>query len=113
RPDGWAAEVALLGGGGGAPADDLPARVGEIGLPVEVVVPERLDPDPVDGADEVLVGDRGAGLLQPPQVLRQPPARRRRVEDDLGAGQAERPPALGEMPLVAAVDADPADRGVR
>src|SRR5215475_1240696 len=102
----------LLGGVGGGPAHDLPARVGEVGLPVEVVVAERLDAYPVDRADEVLVGDRGAGLLQPPQVLRQPPARRRRVEDDLGAGQAERPPALGEMPLVADVDADPADRGV-
>src|SRR5215471_5507137 len=102
----------LLGGVGGGPAHDLPARVGEVGLPVEVVVAERLDADPVDRADEVFVGDRGAGLLQPPQVLRQPPAGRGRVEDDLGAGQAERPPALGEVPLVADVDADPAHRGV-
>src|SRR5215471_7530017 len=102
----------LLGGVGGGPAHDLPARVGEVGLPVEVVVAEWLDPDPVDRADEVLVGDRGAGLLEPPQVLRQPPAGRRRIEDDLGAGQAERPPALGEVPLVADVDADPAHRGV-
>ena len=29
-----------------------------------------------------------------------------------GAGQAERPPALGEVPVVADVHADPADRGV-
>src|SRR5215467_8014053 len=112
QPHVQVADDDLLGGVGGGPADDLPARVGEIGLPVEVVVAERLDPDPVDGADEVLVGDRGTGLLQPPQVLRQAPAGRRRVEDDLGAGQAERPPALGEVPLVADVDADPADRGV-
>src|SRR5215831_13850608 len=98
----------LLGGVGGGPADDLPARVGEVGLPVEVVVAERLDADPVDGADVVLVGDRGAGLLQPPQVLRQAAAGRRRVEDDLGAGRPECPPALGEVPLVADVDTDPA-----
>src|SRR5215469_3017037 len=102
----------LLGRIGGGPAHDLPARVGEVGLPVEVVVAERLDADPVDRADEVLVGDRGAGLLQPPQVLRQATAGCRRVEHDLGAGQAERPPALGEVPLVADVDTDPADRGV-
>src|SRR5215813_4007850 len=112
QPHVQVADDDLLGGVGGGSADDLPARVGEIGLPVEVVVAERLDPDPVDGADEVLVGDRGTGLLQPPQVLRQAPAGRRRVEDDLGTGQAERPPALREMPLVADVDADPAHRGV-
>src|SRR5215469_2691360 len=112
QPHVQVADDDLLGGVGGGPADDLPARVGEIGLPVEVVVAERLDADPVDRADEVLVGDRRAGLLQPPQVLRQAPAGRGRVEDDLGAGQAERAPALGEVPLVADVDADPADRGV-
>src|SRR6202050_1860737 len=93
-------------------AHELAARVGEVGLAVEVVVPERLDADPVDRADEVLVGHRGRGLLQPPQVLGQAAACRRRVEHDPGAGQAERPPALGEVPVVADVHADPADRGV-
>src|SRR5215469_7370710 len=112
QPHVQVADDDLLRGVGRGPADDLPARVGEVGLPVEVVVAEWFDPDPVDGADEVLVRDRGAGLLEPPQVLRQAPAGRRRVEDDLGAGQAERPPALGEVPLVADVDADPAHRGV-
>ena len=93
-------------------ADQLAARVGEVGLAVEVVVAERLDADPVDRADEVLVGDGGRGLLQPPQVLREAAAGGRRVEHDLRPGQAERAPALREVPVVADVDADPADRGV-
>src|SRR5580693_8388102 len=97
---------------GGGVAHELPARVHEVGLAVEVVVAERLDADPVDRADEVLVGHRGGRLLEPPQVLRQAPAGRGRVEDDPGAGQPERPPALREVPVVADVHADPADRGV-
>src|SRR5690606_41613850 len=66
----------------------------------------------VDGADEVLVGDGGRRLLQLPQVHRQAPAGRRRVEHDLGAGQAQGPPSLGEVAVVADVDADAADLGV-
>ena len=97
---------------GGRAADDLPARIREVGLAVEVVVAERLDADPVDGADEVLVGHGGRRLLQLPQILRQPPAGRRRVENDLRSGQAERAPALREVPLVADVDPVPAGGGV-
>src|SRR5580693_9391645 len=97
---------------GGGVAHQLAARVGEVGLAVEVVVAERLDADPVDRADEVLVGHRGGGLLEPPQVLGQAPAGGRRVEHDPRAGQAERPPALGEVPVVADVHADSARRGV-
>ena len=40
--------------------DELPARVAEVRLAVEVVVAQRLDADPVDGAYEVAVGDRVA-----------------------------------------------------
>src|SRR5215510_1307066 len=58
----------LVGGVGGGFPHDLAARVREVGLAVEVVVAERLDPDPVDRADVVLVGDRGRRLLQLPQV---------------------------------------------
>src|SRR5213592_4986277 len=74
----------------GGVAHQLPARIGEVRLAVEVVVAERLDADPVDRADEVLVGHRGGGLLQPPQVLRQAAAGGRWVEHDPGPGQAER-----------------------
>src|ERR687898_2117691 len=96
----------------GRPAHDLAPRVGEVARPVEVVVAQRLDADPVDGADEVLVGDGRGGLFEVPQVHRQPAAGGRRVEDHLRPGEAERPPALREVPVVADVDADLADRGV-
>src|SRR6185437_16486669 len=65
--------------------------------------------DPVDRADVVLVGDRGGGLLQTPQVRGKPARSGRRVEDDLGAGQAQGPPAFWEVPVVADVHADTAD----
>src|ERR1700746_3480599 len=45
----------------GGVADQLPARVGEVRLAVEVVVAERLDADPGDPADERLVGHRRRG----------------------------------------------------
>src|SRR6201992_2334846 len=61
------ADEHLVGVVGGGAAHDLAARVGEVGLAVEVVVTERLNADPVDRADEVLVGHRGRGLLQLPQ----------------------------------------------
>src|SRR5215472_17525547 len=102
----------LVGGVGGGFPDDLTARVREVGLAVEVVVAERLDPDPVDRADVVLVSDSGGRLFQPPQVRRQPARGRRRVEDDPRSGQAERPPAFGEVPVITDVDADQPDRGV-
>src|ERR1700732_3687755 len=73
---------------GAGVAEELPARVHEVGLAVEVVVAERLDADPVDRADEVLVGHRGGGLLEPPQVLGQAPAGGRRGEHDPRAGPA-------------------------
>src|SRR5450432_3950782 len=50
------ADQHLVGVVRGGAAHDLAARVGEVGLTVEVVVAERFDADPVDRADEVLVG---------------------------------------------------------
>src|SRR5687768_11191373 len=47
-------------------ADELAARIDEVGLPIEVVIAQRLDPDPVDGAHEVPVGQRMADLLHAP-----------------------------------------------
>ena len=93
-------------------AHELALGVDEVAGAVEVVVAQRLDADPVDGADVVLVGHRRGRLLQLPQVGRQAAAGGRRVEHDLGAVEAEGPPTLGEVPVVADVDAHLADRGV-
>src|SRR5215207_3997583 len=98
-------------GGRGIP-DDLALGVGEVGRAVEVVVAEVLDAHPVDGADEVLVRHRGRRLLQSPEIVGQPAAGGRRVEDDLRTVEPQRPPALREVPVVADVDPDAADRGV-
>src|SRR5262245_8164803 len=86
---------------------ELAARIDEVRVAVELAdVPRPLGADPVDRADEVAVGDRVRRLLDLPQMLRQPGDRRRRVVDDLGAGQSERPRALGEVAVVADVCAD-------
>src|SRR5690349_11006954 len=91
----------------GRAADDLAARIDEVRRPVELAdVPRRLGADAVDRADEVAVGDRVRGLLELPQVLREARDRRRRVVDDLGAGEPERARTLGEVAVVADVRAD-------
>ena len=107
------ADDQLLVVGGAELADELAARVDEIALAVEVVVADvGLDADPVDRPDVVAVGDRVADLLDPPQVLGQAARGRARDEHDLGAVEAERPGAFGEVAVVADVHADLADRGL-
>src|SRR5579875_867915 len=78
-------------------ADELPARVDEIRLSVEIVVTERLDPAPIDRADVILVRHGSRRLFQLPQVFREPPAGGRRVEYYLRAGQTQSAPPLREM----------------
>src|SRR5262245_8855015 len=87
--------------------DEAAARIDEVRAAVELAdVPWRLGADAVDRADEVAIGDRVRGLLELPQILREPRHRRRRVVDDLGAVEAERACTLGEVAVVADVDAD-------
>src|SRR5262249_47259261 len=87
--------------------DDLAARRGEVALAVELADrPGLLDADAVDRADPVAVGDGVRGLLELPEVLREPGDRRARIQDELGAVQAEEPRPLGEVTVVADVDAD-------
>src|SRR3954470_10689007 len=93
-------------------ADELGLRVDGVRRPVEVVVAQLLDAHPVDGTDEVLVGDGCGRLLQLPQVGGQTARGGRRVEDDLGAREAQRPPAFREVAVVADVDTDLPDLGV-
>jgi hypothetical protein len=87
--------------------DDLPARVHEVAGAVELAdVPGRLGADAVDGADVVAVGDGVGGLLELPQVLAEAGDGGAGVEDDLGAVEAQAARALGEVAVVADVDAD-------
>src|SRR4051812_22379970 len=88
--------------------DELTFGVYEVALPVEVVVAERFDANTVDGADVVHVGDGSGRLLDAPDVLAEAAMSGRRVEHDLGAVQAEGPPTLGEVAVVADVDPHPA-----
>src|SRR3712207_3803529 len=54
-------------------ADELPTRIHEVRLPVEIVLAEvLLDPDAVDRPDVIPVRDRVRHLLDTPQVLTQP-----------------------------------------
>ena len=87
--------------------EDLAARIAEVALAVELAdLPRLLDADAIDGADEVPVGDGVRRLLELPEILAQAGDGRGGVEDDLGAGKAERARALGEVAVVADVDAD-------
>src|SRR5690606_32241909 len=75
-------------------ADERALGVDEVRRAVEVVVAQVLDTHAVDRADVVLVGHRRRRLLEPPQVIGEPAARRARVEHDLRAVQPERAPPL-------------------
>src|SRR5690242_7921452 len=78
--------------------DDLAARIHEIARAIELAdVPGRLGADAVAGADIDAVGDRGGGLLEIPEILREASYRRRGIDDVFGAVQRERAPALGEV----------------
>src|SRR6185312_3064534 len=92
---------------------DLPAGIDEVALPVELAdVPGQLSADAVDGTDPAAVGGGRRGLLQLPQVLRQAGDRRRRVDDIFRSIQGERPPAFGEVAVIADVNAELAVAGL-
>src|ERR1035438_2330149 len=87
--------------------EDAAARIAEVAGAIEFAdIPRSLDAHSIDGGDEITIGHGVRGLFQLPEVFAQPGYGGRRVEDDLGAVQAERARALREMAVVADVDAD-------
>src|SRR5947207_13732107 len=89
---------------------EVAARIDEVARAVELPdLPRHFDADAIDAAHEVTVGDRVGRLFELPQILREPLHRRRRIEHDLGAVQAEQSRSLGEVAVITDVDAD---RGV-
>src|SRR6185436_16287765 len=91
--------------------DDLAARVAEVARAVELAdVPGGLHAHAVDSADEVAVGHGVGRLLEFPKVFAQSGDGGGRIENDLRAGESQGPRPLGEVPVVANVDAD-ADEG--
>ncbi|KAG1647452.1 CTP pyrophosphohydrolase [Nymphon striatum] len=101
------------GGDDGAAFDHDGHGIYKVRSAVEVVVAKRLNAYSVDGPNEVHVGARRSWLLDVPQIGREPPAGRRRIEHDLGTGQPELAPAFGEVPVIADVHADLAHGGVK
>ena len=97
-------------------ADEVAARVddlaGAVEVDGEVAVLVVLLADPVGLQHEVAVGDGRAGPSTSHSRLREPGLGGVRVEDHVGAVEAELAPSLREVPVVADVDADLADRGV-
>src|SRR5262245_28262139 len=92
---------------------DLPARIDKIAGAIKLAdVPGRLRSHAIDRADVDAVGNRGGGLLQIPEILAQARDGGRWVNDQLRAVQRQRPPALGEMAVVADIDAELAERRV-
>src|ERR1051325_3762270 len=92
---------------------DLAARIAEVALSIKLAdVPRALIADAVDRADVVAVRHGVRGLLELPEILRQTGHGRGRIEHDLRAGEAELARALGEVAVVADVDADRADLGL-
>src|SRR3989449_9478008 len=78
--------------------DDLPARVAEVALAVELAdFPRPLVPDAVDGGDEIAVGHRVRGLLELPQMFGEARDGCGRVINNLRAVQSQNPRALREM----------------
>src|SRR5262245_41688280 len=83
------------------------ARIADVARAIELAeVPGLLRPDAIGRGDEVAVRHRVRWLLELPEILRETLDRGRRVEHDLGAAEAENARALGEMAVVADVDAD-------
>src|SRR2546426_5827265 len=87
--------------------DKLPPRVAEIAFSIELAyVPRRLEPDAVDRADKVAVGNSVRRLFELPQILREARHCRRWIKENLRAPESENPRSFGKMAVVADIDSD-------
>src|ERR1700676_5145272 len=86
--------------------DDLASRIAEITLAIKFAnAPWLLRPYTIDRAHKVAVRNGMSGLLQFPQIFREPGDSRGRIEHNLSAVQAENASALRKMPVVTNVHA--------
>src|SRR5579864_1686404 len=95
-------------------SNDLPARIAEITLAIKFAdIPWLLAPHSIDGADKITIGDCMCRLLQLPQVFRESGYRSRRIKHNFRSVQPQDPGSLGEMPVIADVNADPCKLGLK
>src|SRR3989442_7906829 len=85
--------------------DNLPARVAEVALAVELAdFPRPLVADAVDGGDEVAVGHRMRGLFELPEIFGEARDGRGRVINNLRSVESQNPRALGEVAVAAKIN---------
>src|SRR5450631_4145854 len=81
--------------------EEVASRIDDVRRAIEAPdVPRGLGAHTVRRRHEVAIRDRVSGLLELPEVLREAGDRRGRIEDDLGAVQAQRARALGEVAVI-------------
>src|SRR5665213_652062 len=103
----------LILGARGVLPNFLTSGIHKVRGPVEIVVTEFFGPHSIDRSDEVLVCYRGGWLFKVPKMRRQPATGCRRIEHDSSARESEGPPTFGEVAVVADIDADGSNGGVK
>src|SRR5580658_4919057 len=88
--------------------NNFAAWIAEIALAVKLAnAPGFFDAYAVDGAHKITVRNGMRGLLQFPQIFREPRNCRRRIEHDFRTVQSQNARTLRKMAIVANVDANP------
>src|ERR1700728_5021353 len=90
------------------PGNNLSPRIAEITLAIKFPnTPRLLNTNAVNCAHKIAVSHGMRGLLQVPQIFREPGNGCRRIEHNLRAVQSQNARSLRKMPVVANVNADP------